>query len=229
MRRYFVCLPLILLAMLISLGFRPPTITMALITKIVQEVTKKSPATEWEKASKGETLTSGDYLRTGKKSLAIVKFTDNSMLRVRELSEMRILGEIRGTALSKTVDIQTGGFGFDIRKQQDEEFIFTSPTSVASIRGTKGKMTTGSEGDTMIVTEGTINLTNNASQRNVTLPAGTIGFSNPDGSISSRKATDRELAGANEAISGGGSQHELKLDLRDPQGNKRELRIHYKK
>ena len=120
-------------AELCSLGFRPANTTVALITKTVQEVTKKTPVDEWKKAAKGDPLLSGDQVQTGLQSLAIVTFIDKSIVRLREQSLLSIVGESGGPgALSKTVQLSNGAFGFDVKKQhQNELFRMTSPTSVA--------------------------------------------------------------------------------------------------
>jgi hypothetical protein len=205
-------------------------ITLALITKIIQEVMKKPDSTnDWTKASKGEILIAGDHVRTGKKSLAIVKFTDNSIVRLRELSELQLNAEGARGSLVRSAQLTGGAVGFDVKKQQENNlFRLTSPTSVASIRGTKGKWSGGKGNDTLVVTEGLINLLNNVSNKNLDIPAGFIGFSNSDGSLSSRKATDDELADASSAANGG-SPNELKFEMQDSQGNKRELRLKYNK
>jgi len=59
------------------------------------------------------------------------------------------------------------------------------------------------------------------------VPEGSIGFSNADGSISSRPANDSELADANNAADGGTS-HEMKLELKDSKGNKKDLKLKFK-
>jgi hypothetical protein len=204
---------------------------VALITKTVQTVEKKSPPSDWAKAAIGDPLASGDQVQTGRQSLAVVKFSDNSLIRVRELSLLTVSGQKNTPGeMSKTVQLNGGGFGFDVRKQkQDERFRFTSPTSVASIRGTKGKLSRGqSNNDTLVVTEGLVNLRNNASGNEVDVPAGFIGFSNEDGTVSSRRATEQELADANDAALGL-SNHEIRLEMKDSQGNRKELKIEYKK
>ncbi len=213
-----------------SEGFHSENATVALITKTIQVVNRKSPPNDWITAVKGDPLISGDQLQTGKKSLAIVKFIDNSIIRVRELSELIIGGQSTAPGmLSKVIQLNGGTFGFDVKKQkQNEQFRFTSPTSVASIRGTKGKMNGGKGNDTLVVTEGLVNFKNTTSNNEVDVPAGFIGFSNQDGSISSRKATEQELADANNAATGG-TLHELNFELKDSQGNKKDLKIKYKK
>ncbi|HEV8537945.1 MAG TPA: FecR family protein [Bacteroidota bacterium] len=229
-----ISIPVLLLAVLMisetTRAFRSENATLALITKTVQDVTRKSPPVDWTKAAKGDPLISGGQVKTGSKSFAVVKFIDNSIIRVREFSELIISGQSGAPgSLSKGVQLRNGAFGFDIKKQkQDEQFQLTSPTSVASIRGTKGKLSGGRGNDTLIVTEGIVNLRNNSSNNNVDVLAGYIGFSNDDGTVTSRKATEDELADAGNAA-GGGSDHELNLEMKDSQGNKKDLKIKYKK
>jgi len=212
---------------ILSLGYGSDVVSVAMIFKTVQDVTRKSLSTEWVKASKGENLVSGDQLKTGQRSLAVVKFLDNSILRVREQSVLTISGEgSRGSAI-KTIQLNGGAVGFDVQKQHENElFQLTSPTSVASIRGTKGKWSGGRGNDTLIVTEGLVNLKNNATNQSVNVPGGFIGFSNQDGSVSSRKATDQELADAS-IIASNNSLNELDLQFKDPQGQSKELKLKY--
>lgn len=213
----------------ISAGFRTDTATIALVTKTIQDVTKKSASSDWAKAGKGELLLGGDQVRTGNKSLAVIKFMDNSIVRVREESELSVGTEGPRGSMLKTIQLQSGSIGFDVRKQQQNElFRLTSPTSVASIRGTKGKWSSGKGFDTLIVTEGLVNLKHSTSNNESDVPAGSIGFSNPDGSVTTRKATAQELADATNAALGG-SPKELKLELRDPKGNRKELKLKYQK
>jgi hypothetical protein len=198
-----------------------------LITKIIPEVSKKSVSTDWGKATKGEMLVSGDQVRTEKSSLAIIKFLDNSIVRVRELSDLTINGEVNGGKFTKSVRLGGGAVGFEVRKQIDEQFRLTSPTSVASIRGTKGKWSGGHGNDTLVVIEGLVNLRNLNSNKDVDVGEGNIGFSNEDGSVTSRQATAEELADAGNAVTTG-STNELKLEFKDPQGNKKQLKLKYK-
>jgi hypothetical protein len=201
--------------------------TVALITKAVQDVSRKSPAVDWTKAAKGDPLVSGDEIRTGEKSLAVVKFIDNSIVRVREQSQITISGESGGPkSLSKDVHITRGAIGFDIRKQkQNEQFQFTSPTSVASIRGTVGSI---AGGDTLIVVEGLVNLKNLISNKDVNVPAGFIGFSFQDGTLTTRPATPAELAGATN-LAGDGTSNDINIELKDGKGIKKDLKLKFKK
>ena len=207
-------------------GFRPTT-PVALIMKIIPDVTKKSASIDWNTAKKTEPLYSGDQVHTGKNALAIIKFMDNSIVRVRELSDLTINGEKSEGKFTKTVDINNGAFGFEVKKQKIEQFRLTSPTSIASIRGTKGKLSRGNGKDTLVVTEGLVNLKNKFSNKDIDVPAGFIGFSNEDGTLSSRQATDQELADASNAANGG-STNDLNIELKDTKGNKKDLKIKFK-
>src|SRR5215831_19173232 len=92
--------------------------SVALITKIVQVVDRKSAEQDWKKAQTSDVLSSGDGVRTGQRSLAIVKFIDNSIVRVRPQSEVTILGETPAPGtLSKNIRLLKGAFGFEVKKQ----------------------------------------------------------------------------------------------------------------
>jgi hypothetical protein len=204
----------------------------AVAIKVIQDVTRKTPDIDWTKAKKGDIVYSGDQLRTGERSIAIVKFKDNSMLRVRENSELKLFGETKKGLFSKTVHVERGQFSFDIEKQkQNEQFIFTSPTSVASIRGTQGFMVSGEDADHITVIEGLVNLVNTFSNSSVNIGAGQIGFSRKDGSVDVRTASPEEQSRASNEIRAGrgtGVEKVLEIELQDPQGKKSLMRIRFR-
>ena len=123
-------------------GLKPaPNDPVALVKKIVMDVKykKTSNQDDWDLAKTGTPLDDGGEVRTGEKSLALVLFLDGSLLRVRANSILHIYGKKKEKAMDKNTFIQKGLVGFDVKKQSaDEEFKFTTPTVVASIRGTSG-------------------------------------------------------------------------------------------
>lgn len=143
---------------------------IALIKKIIKEVTQREDeSSDWELAETGERLFDGQEVKTGHKSMALILFTDGSgLLRVRENSIANIYGEQKGKTINKNTFVQEGSVGFDVKKQEeDEEFKFTTPTVVASIRGTAGlvqveKLSEGLQGEeasfrtTVIVEKGNV-------------------------------------------------------------------------
>ena len=210
-----------------TIGMRPATTPIAIIIKIIPDVSKKIGAADWSKAAASDQLQSGDEVRTAQKALAVLKFMDRSIVRIREQSVVTVTGDGSGQKFTKVVDLKSASVGFDIRKQVNEQFRFTSPTSVASIRGTKGKLTDREKYDTLIVVEGLINLKNNVSGKDLDIPAGFIGFSGPDGTLSSRPATQDELSDAANFASGTVEKN-LNLEMRDAKGNKKNLKIKIK-
>jgi hypothetical protein len=202
--------------------------TVGLISKVIQDVSHKQIDKDWQKAQKGEPLTSGDRVKTGERSIAIIKFLDNSLVRVRELSELAVSGKKDGEAFLKSVDLQNGVVGFSIQKQRpQEEFRFSSPTSVASIRGTGGLFATSDSSDTLIVIEGTVNFTNKLTGQSVDVHSGYTGIFGPNGTLQYRPATRTEIMTAEDAA-GNGSLKKLELDLRDNQGKSKRLHIDIK-
>ncbi len=116
--------------------------SVAIVQKVVKDVTLKRDGDQdnWEKAKLGISLSDGGEVKTGDKSLALINFTDGSgILRVRENSILNIYGEKKDKRVNKNTFVQKGLIRFEVNKQnEDEEFKFTTPTVVASIRGTNG-------------------------------------------------------------------------------------------
>ncbi len=119
-----------------------PANTVAYVKMIEKDVTyrKTSEQSDWDLAKTGTLLNNGGEVKTGSKSLALVHFIDGSgLLRVRENSVLHIYGTKKEKTMDKNTIIDKGLIGFKVEKQApDEDFKFTTPTVVASIRGTDG-------------------------------------------------------------------------------------------
>jgi hypothetical protein len=148
-------LVLLMLASSIILSQTNNETPIALIKKIIKDVKyKATDASDWDIAKTGSPLKSGEQIKTGVKSLALVLFTDGTgLLRVRENSTMYIYGKREGKKTNKNTFIEKGLIGFDINKQDAEEFKFTTPTAVAAIRGTSGYLLVESDSTTTVVCE----------------------------------------------------------------------------
>jgi hypothetical protein len=217
-----------LLPSIVSAGTPPTDDLVGLLSKVILDVTHKSGSRDWSKATRGQMLLSGDMVKTGARSLAIIKLKDNSLVRVREYTELTVSGTVEGEAFSKGVSIERGVIGFVVPKQkQNEEFRFRSPTSVASIRGTGGAMIVGQE-DTVTITEGSVAVENLVSSTTVIVEEGFTAISRRDGSIESRPSTRAERETAEGAIRSEDRPRQLRLQLRNGQGETEELIIDYK-
>ncbi len=202
---------------------------VALVSKVILDVKRKEVDKDWVIAKRGETLASGDMVRTGEKSIAVVKFKDNSLVRVREKSEITVTGITSGTSFSKSIDIINGTIGFSVKKQlPSEDFRFSSPTSVASVRGTGGQFISQRGYDTLVVTEGRVRLRNKISSNEIDVQEGFTAISHPDGTITQRPSTEAELQGAAHALQDSEQENRLEFDFRDGQGNRKQLKIDFK-
>lgn len=125
-----------------------PDSPVAIMMKVVKDVTFKKASADWSAAKIGAALSTNDEIKTGSQSLALIKFTDNSILRVKENSTLKIYADKTDKDISKNTYVDKGKVGFQVNRQGNEEFKFTTPTMVASIRGTEGILNVG-DGETM--------------------------------------------------------------------------------
>ena len=231
---WILIIPLVLAAPISSVIAKSPPSAgteVALVSKVILDVKRKELEKDWIAAKRGETLASGDMVRTGVNSLAVIKFKDNSLVRIREQSELTVTGNASGRAFSKTVNLTRGAVGFNIKKQETgEEFSFRSPTSVASIRGTEGLYIATALEDLLTVLEGMIRFQNRLSTTEVDVHAGYTGIANPDGTILTRPSTPAEQAVARNAMIEREDEQRnlLELEFRDAQGNRKQMRIDFK-
>lgn len=126
---------------------------VALVKKIVKDVTyRKAGQSDWDDAKTGLPLNDGEQVKTGAKSLALILFIDGSgLLRVRENAVLNVYGKSGNKKLDdKNTVLTKGTIGFEVNKQEDEEFKFTTPTAVASIRGTEGSLEVDDNNSTVI-------------------------------------------------------------------------------
>ena len=85
---------------------------VAAIFKPVGTVEMKSGEKDWTPAKPAMPLLAGDIVRTKENSFAIIKFLENSIVRVQERSEVTISGTIAKGVFSKKVDFRRGEVGF---------------------------------------------------------------------------------------------------------------------
>jgi hypothetical protein len=121
----------------------PAAVEVAIIARVFKTVEYRQPKGQWKKADRGDHLASGDNVKTGADASSVIRFLDGSIVRVQANSELTVIGEKSGDKQDKTVQLDVGRLGFDVRKQSDEQFRFSSPTSVASIKGTEGIFSDG--------------------------------------------------------------------------------------
>lgn len=191
-------LTVIIIASLVVAGFSiyNPAGPVAIIKKVVNDVRFKiADKGGWEAAKVSQVLSDRDEIKTGTKSLAIILFTDGSgQLRVRENAVLQIYGQKDNKQLNKNTLLQSGSVSFDVNKQADEEFKFTTPTAVASIRGTGGLLGANSDSTTLILEHGQV-LFNSLlpGGGGGTLNGGQTGTINRNGQFNFRQSNQNDL------------------------------------
>lgn len=200
----------------------------------------------WKKATPAMPLFSDNIVRTGASSFAIIKFLESSILRVQERTQVTIRGtKAAGKEFSKNVYLRQGTVGFNVKKRPNEKFEFSTPTSVASIRGTGGALMADPDSSDMLVLEsGTVVLTNNVSNRSVTVNQGQTGRSFANGEITVqpsapgdiRRMHNVQMLGSADTTGTGGANgdgqppgrtDEVRIKLKDKQGAQKTLIIKY--
>jgi FecR protein len=166
----------------------------AYIVKIIRDVNMKSPTKGWQKAVPLSTLKSGYEVKTDKGSLAMILFADQSKLILREKSIVTIKGEVKGKEiLSRSVYMDRGNIIFDVKKAETEQFRFSSPISVASIRGTLGGYVSGGNADSLTIAQGLAEFTNSISGKKGSVGAGQTGVADSTGKFNVGKANVQTL------------------------------------
>lgn len=165
----------------------------AVLVKIINNVETKAPTKAYTKAINYQQLKAGYEVRTATKSVAVIKFLDNSKLIVRERSIAEIKGQVEGRQiLDRQVHMTKGNIKFEVTKGPKEQFRFTSPISVASIRGTSGVWGQGDSTSTYVMLTGLLNLLNLVSNRSEDVGAGQTGITDANGNLVIRPSTDDE-------------------------------------
>jgi hypothetical protein len=139
----------------------------------------------WEDAVKGAPLYNQDRVKTDVRSIAILKFLDGSVLKVRPETEVTIFGEqLADNSLKKEANISSGEILFDVPTEENQRFTFTTPTGLASIRGTKGYFEVKLEETIIALEEGIMEVEGKSGlKENATLETGKTAFISQNGSV----------------------------------------------
>jgi predicted Zn-dependent protease len=155
----------------------PPPAGIAKVTSIQNKVeTKPAAGATWSASKEGETLVANDRVRTGAASRASILYSDQTLHRLSEKSEVEILPPTGGTG-SGVVKILTGQSYFTTRTPKDFGRVET-PTVTAAIKGTEFAVAVADNGTTTItMIEGTVEASN--AQGSVTVTRGEEAVAEP--------------------------------------------------
>jgi tetratricopeptide (TPR) repeat protein len=129
------------------------------VASVQNEVeTRSSTKGDWAASTLGEILYSRDRVRTGEASRAAILYSDQTLHRINEKSEVEVMPPEAGTP--GMLRVISGKHYFSSRKPKDYGRVET-PTVTAAIRGTEFVVIVAADGTTTIVMiEGVVNASN---------------------------------------------------------------------
>ncbi|RMF58061.1 MAG: hypothetical protein D6748_09775 [Calditrichaeota bacterium] len=157
--------PLLIILIFLSLGCLYAQDQVAVVIK-VRGIVKITPSksTQSRQVKKGEVLKDGDKLETGAGAYCAIKFLDDkSLLRIKEKSVCVIEGKREEDKIEKNIFVEIGSFFASLFKPKGS-FRVTTPTSVASVKGTQFWVVQfGQSGETHVIClDGVVEVKNNA-------------------------------------------------------------------
>src|SRR5947207_8740053 len=140
------------------------------------EVARKTPQ-NWTRAKTNETLAVGDFIRTGLRSRATLRYSDATTHRVDELTTLQIEPPTEPGQLPQ-INQQSGGSYF-FNRERPTGVRFRTPQASGAIRGTEFNLVYDEKTQTTVVTliDGEVDLSND--QGSVTLKSGQQGTAEP--------------------------------------------------
>ena len=226
MKRPLIIVTLIFMG--VFLLAQPPA-SVAVVTKVRGnvEIRKGSSNPVFSPVKAGQLLNDEDFIRTGANAFAVLIYLDDkSMVKLKGDTNLEIRGKKVGKGLEKNLEITGGTIRAVVSQQRRGEFTVTSPTSVASVKGTSFWIVSNSQtGDQVYNEEGVVQLTNLTSGDIVDLLANQTGISTTDGGLSVA-----ETIAANVPIDeddSGREPRELRIRFKDSDGTEKVLIIKY--
>lgn len=207
---------------------QPPS-SVAVLTKVKGnvQIQKSNSNSEFSLVKAGQLLNHKDIIKTSANAFAVLIYLDDkSMVKLRGNTNLEIQGERIGKSLKKNLEITGGTVRAIVSEQRRGEFSISSPTSVASVKGTDlWFQSDNGEGDSIFCLEGIVQLINNSSGQIVDLLMNQTGVSTPDGnlSVSATVAADIPI----DEDDSGQEPKEFRIRFKDSDGTEKVLIIKY--
>ena len=184
----------------------------------------RAKETKAQDLRKGTVLYDGDKIKTAVASLCNIKFTDDkSLLRIKENSSCTIEAKKEKELTNKNIIVEVGTFLASL-VQPKGKFTITTPTSVASVKGTKGWTIQMLDGRTIyICLEGLVDLENSAGKS--LLKEGQTATFNSANQTPEIRLTNTDEIPSEEA--GVGELKSLEIEFKDADGRIRKMIIDY--
>ncbi|HED09230.1 MAG TPA: hypothetical protein ENJ10_00945 [Caldithrix abyssi] len=222
-----ISIKMLILISLMGMAFALQAKPVAIVIKAKGEVMIKNKTTgKSVKARRGLRLNDGDKISTGKKGRVAIKFIDdNSLLRIRPNSNCQISAKKEKNSVAKNIFVEFGSIFASITRQRSR-FRVTTPTSVASVKGTRFWTVQEFKGKTMYFgEEGVVELANDSGV--ALLHSGETGIVT---SKSSKPLVRKTKAGEKPDFKeDGDAPDEFEMEFEDANGNRKVLKFKVKK
>ncbi len=176
---------------------------------------------------KGHIIESGDILKTKKGGFVAILFIDDkSALKIKENTELEIVGNNKNQTIAKRISLMNGTVRAQVEDQRNKDFVVQTSVSVASVKGTDFWMISDkSKGDSIIGIEGVIQLANKISGEIIDITSGITGLSSNNGQLESYN-TDPKTIPSDPSGDDSDSQT-IRIEFMDASGKKKTLVIEY--
>ena len=220
----------VLIILISNIGAQTEKIAVAL--KVGGQVEyKHSDEDEFSKNLKqGSVLQNEDVISTGKQGYAVLVFIDDkSQLTIHENTEFVIQRKQTDSNILKRVSMQYGKIKANVNKQKNDEFIISTPTSVAAVKGTIfWILSDPDQGDQFFGVEGMVEIENLISNRTIMMLQQEKTTSTPDGEIDKEKYEQPDLPGSSSSGEGQDTEEKvLRIRFKNAEGEIKYLEIKY--
>ena len=132
-----------------------------------------------------KSLFNQDQILTGLDGFTkVVYLDDGSTIKIHRESEVYIQGSIKNRRIIKQINITQGKIKFVINPQESTDFRVVTPTSIATIKGTRFWVDCrGDDGDSFVGLTGIVEVKNTESGQVIRLEPNNTVNSSPDGSL----------------------------------------------
>lgn len=175
----------------------------------------------------GAALENKDEISVGGKSYASIVFIDDkSMLNIHENTNFIVRRDRKNSKIIKRISMEYGRLRANIHKDANNEFIISTPTSVAAVKGTIFWVFSDEEdGDTFYGIEGSVEITNLISNKKILLAKNEKGSSSKQGDLDKTAVTEEELPTEE---SQDGESKVIRIPFENEDGEIKYLEIHYR-
>lgn len=213
---------LILLVATLAFGQRAKAVAIVKKAKGTVMITHNGKE---KKVKRGTKIYNDDQIVTKAKSrIAFVFLDDKSLVRVRQNSVFKVKGKREKNSIAKNIVLEIGDVFASVTKQKGE-FRIESPTSVASVKGTKFSVDFDSNGETKTyVYEGLVEVASKQGGGTTQVGEGQKVTTSKDGSQSKGNMTEEEKK-SGQAEDDETDLLEFILEFENDAGEKKQLKI----